>query len=128
MIRSVLVTIPWRVGEVACAGPGPGGPESIRELSGLCTGLLGRRPLGASLLTEGIDRGIEGGEEVIRIEWADEFVALELRSDGVLEFGEHKRGATGVEFLVEVADHAGPTVLGRGRAWSDTATMLVETR
>ena len=65
-------------------------PGSIRELPGLCTGLLGRRPLGACLLTEGIDRGIEGGEEVIRIEGANEFVALELRSDGILEFGEHQ--------------------------------------
>ena len=40
--------------------------------------------VGASLLTEGIDRGVEGGEEVIRIKGADEFVALELRSDGSL--------------------------------------------
>jgi len=86
-------------------GHGLVGNGSRRELPGLCTGLLGRSPLGASLLTEGIDRGIEGGEEVIRIEWADEFVALKLRSDRILEFGEDEGRATGVEFLVEVSEH-----------------------
>jgi hypothetical protein len=44
---------------------------------------------------------------VIRIEWTDEFVALEHRSDGILEFGEYERNATGVEFLVEIDEHVG---------------------
>ncbi len=61
--------------------------------------------MSAGLLTEGVDRGVEGGEEVIWIEGADQFVALELFSDRVLEFGEHEGDATGVEFLVEVGKH-----------------------
>ena len=90
---------------VACTGPV--GSRSGRELLGLCASLLGRCPVSAGLLTEGVERGVEGGEEVIWIEGADEFVALELRSDRVLEFGEHEGGAVGVEFLVEVGEHVG---------------------
>lgn len=52
--------------------------------------------MSARLLTKGVDRGVDGGEEVIWIEGADEFVALELRSDMVLEFGEHEGDAPGV--------------------------------
>ena len=88
-IHISLITLLWNGREVV-AGANWIGNRSRRELPGLCTGLLGRSPLGASLLTEGIDRGIEGGEEVIRIEGANEFVALELRSDGILEFCEHQ--------------------------------------
>ncbi len=66
------------------------------HLLDLCVGLTGRCPVSARLLTKGVDRGVDGGEEVIWIEGADEFVALELRSDMVLEFGEHEGDAPGV--------------------------------
>ena len=49
--------------------------------------------MSAGLLTESVDCYVEGGEEVIWIERADEFVALELLSDRVLQFGEHEGGA-----------------------------------
>ena len=106
MIDVSLSTILRKGGEVA-AGVGLVSIRSRRELLGLCAGLLGRCPASASLLAEGVDRGIEGGEEVIWIERADQFVALELLSDGVLESGEHEGSATGVEFLVEVGEHVG---------------------
>ena len=106
MIHVSLITILWDGGEVV-AGAGRVGGHSGRELPGLCAGLLGRCPVSAGLLTEGVERGVEGGEEVIGIEGADEFVALELRSDRGLEFGEHEGGAVGVEFLVEVGEHVG---------------------
>ena len=106
MINVSLITTRWNGGEVV-AGAGRVGSRSGRELLGLCAGLLGRCPVSAGLLTEGVDRGVEGGEEVIWIEGANEFVALELRSDRVLEFGEHEGGAVGVEFLVEVGEHIG---------------------
>src|SRR6266700_862503 len=105
-INVSLITILWNGGEVV-AGAGRVGSRSRRELLGLCAGLLGRCPVSAGLLTEGVDRGVEGGKEVIWIEGANEFVALELRSDRVLEFGEHEGGAVGVEFLVEVGEHIG---------------------
>ncbi len=106
MIYVLLITIRWNGGEVV-AGAGRAGSRSGRELLGLCAGLLGRCPVSTGLLAEGVERGVEGGEEVIWIEGADEFVALELRSDRVLEFGEHEGGATGVEFLVEGGEHVG---------------------
>jgi hypothetical protein len=99
-----LITILWNGGE-GVAGAGRVGSRSGGELLGLCSGLLGWCPLSTSLLAEGVDRGVEGGEEMIRIEGADQIVALELRSDRVLEFGEHEGGAVGVEFLVEVGEH-----------------------
>jgi hypothetical protein len=106
MINVSLITILWNGGEVV-AGPGQVGSRSGRELPGLCAGLLGRCPMSTGLLTEGVDRSVKGGEEVIWIKGADEFVALELRSDRVLEFGEHQRGAVGVEFFVEAGEHVG---------------------
>ena len=106
MIHVSLISIPWNGGEIV-AGAGRVGSRSGRELPGLCAGLHGRCPVSTGLLAEGVDRGVKGGEEVIRIEGADEFVALELRSDRVLEFGEHEGGAVGVEFLVEVGEHVG---------------------
>src|SRR6266571_5171175 len=96
MINVSLITILWNGGEVV-AGAGRVGSRSRRELLGLSAGLL----------TEGVDRGVEGGKEVIWIGGANEFVALELRSDRVLEFGEHEGGVVGVEFLVEVGEHVG---------------------
>ncbi len=106
MIDVSLIIILWKSGGVV-AGIGLVGSRSRRELPGLCVGLPGRRPVSVRLLTESVDRGVEGEEEVIWIERADEFIALELLSDMVLEFGEHEGGATGVEFLVELGEHVG---------------------
>jgi hypothetical protein len=94
-----VITILWNGGEVV-AGADRVGSRSGRALRGLCAGLLGRAPVSTCLLTEGLDRGVQSGEEVLGIEGADEFVALELRSDRVLEFSEHEGGAPGVEFLI----------------------------
>ena len=94
MIHVSLISIPWNGGEIV-AGAGRVGSRSGRELPGLCSGLLGRCPASACFLTEGVDCSVEGREEVVWIEGADEFVALELRSDRVLEFGEHEGGAVG---------------------------------
>ena len=93
----------WR----GCRGRWSVGSHSGRELPGLCPGLLGWCPVSARLLAKRVDRGVESGEEVIWIEGADQFVALELRSDRVLEFGEHEGGALSVEFLVEIGEHVG---------------------
>ena len=100
------MTILWIGGEII-AGAGLVSSHKGRWLLGLGAGLLGRCPLSASLSTEGVDRGVKGGEEVIWIEGADELVTLELLSHRVLEFGKHKGGAVGVEFLVKVGDHVG---------------------
>ena len=84
-----LITILWNGGEVV-AGVGWIGSRRGLKLPGLCVGLLGRCPVSVRLLTKGIDCGVDGGEEVIWIEGADQVVALELPSDRVLEFGEHQ--------------------------------------
>ena len=47
-------------------------------------------PFGAGLATEAVERGVERGEEVVGVERPDQLVALELRADRVLEFGEHE--------------------------------------
>jgi len=85
------------------------GSRSGHELPGLCVGLPGRRPVSTGLLTEDVERGVECGEEVIWIEGANEFVALELCPDTVLKFGEHEGGAVGVEFLVNDVHASSPS-------------------
>jgi len=54
-------------------------------------------------VNSGMDRGIE----VAGVESPDQLVALELRSDRVLELGEDDRDALGVEFFVEGEQHVG---------------------
>src|SRR5437764_14056077 len=75
-----------------------------KRLSGVLAGRCGRCPIGTGLSTKGIERGVEGGEEVAGVERADQLVALELRADEVLELCEHDGGAGGVEFLVELGE------------------------
>ena len=87
-IHVSLITLLWNGREVVAISNWIGN-RSRRVLPGLCLGLLGRCPVSTSLLTEGVDRGLEGGEEVIRIEGTDELVSLELLSDRVLEFSEY---------------------------------------
>ena len=106
MIDVSLSTILRNGGKVV-ASVGWIGSRNERGLLDRCTGLIWRCQVSSGLLTEGVDRRIKGGEEVIRIESADQVVALELRSDRILEFGEYEEGATGVEFLVEVCEHVG---------------------
>ncbi len=70
MVDVSLISILWNGGEVVeCTGQI--GSRSGRELLGICSGLLGRCPASTGLLTESVDRGVKGGEEMIWIEGAD---------------------------------------------------------
>jgi hypothetical protein len=116
-IHVSLITLLWNGREVV-ADSNWIGNRSRCVLPGLCLGLLGRCPVSTSLLTEGVDRGLEGGEEVLWIEGADELVALELLSDRVLEFGEHEGDAVGIQFLVEISEHVGSSGINVGHRLS----------
>jgi hypothetical protein len=58
-------------------------------------------------LLVGVESGMDRGVEVVRVERSDEFVALELRPDGILQLGEDDRDALGVEIVVEGEQHVG---------------------
>src|SRR5450755_4431528 len=85
----------------------PAGGTFSRGLGWRRACLGGWCPVSAGLLTEGGQSGVYGGEEVLGVQGPDQLVALEFRTNGILELGEHERGAVGVELFVEVSEHVG---------------------
>src|SRR5882757_596861 len=65
------------------------------------------RPVRTSLATVCSDGGLDGREEVFRVDRAGELVAFDLAADRVLHLCEGQRDAGSVELLVEVLQHVG---------------------
>ena len=89
MMDVPLITILLNGGDVIAAACQVSS-RSGRELPGLYTALLGRCPVIARLLTQGVDCGVEGGKEVVWIEVANELITLEFLSYRFLKFGKHQ--------------------------------------